>query len=238
MTGARAEEVRFQSAHFYRIGCEMKKKYKTRVWRPFRKEDYKAEWRSKYFIGVLQELGRDLRRCHERIWRGYCDHDIFSIDYWFLGLMPTMLEDFKDHLHGCPVAPDYPSHAVFLDEKEKSNEAMKEWQGVLDRMIFLMKEAGEETCSRKNPYEDDFDQINEEFQERYGAFGEKLCTEKEKVDSKSGRGTVWHMAHEIPEYKPTWDNYMKEESRLAQYRQECKDEALALFSKWFYSLWD
>ena len=74
-------------------------KYKTLVWKPFRRTEYRDAWRKHNIIGVLKEFVRDLRRCHQRIWRGYCDYDIFAIDDWFLGLMPTMLEDFRDHLH-------------------------------------------------------------------------------------------------------------------------------------------
>ena len=81
-------------------------KYETRVWKPFNRDSYRWAWKDKKLIGVVKEFGRDLHRCYQRIWRGYCDHDIFSIFDWFLGLMPTMLEDFRDHLHGFPSLPD------------------------------------------------------------------------------------------------------------------------------------
>lgn len=212
-------------------------KYKTLVWKPFWKENYQSSWRENHIIGILQEFGRDLRRCYERITRGYCDYDIFAIDSWFLGIMPTMLEDFRDHLHGCPVAPDQIGHPVFLDDKEKDskdNELMNEWRGVLNRMIFLLREANEETCTRENQYYDQYWKAEQEFEDKYGSFGEKLLTEEEK----KGPGIRWHMMDEIPQYKPIHDLYFDEERKLEAYRKECKEEALALFNKWFYDLWD
>ena len=212
-------------------------KYKTLVWKPFRRTEYRDAWRKHNIIGVLKEFVRDLRRCHQRIWRGYCDYDIFAIDDWFLGLMPTMLEDFRDHLHGCPVAPDQISHPVFLDNEEKNskdNELMNEWRGVLNRMIFLLREANEETCKHENQYYDQYCKAEEEFEEKYGRFGKKLLTEEEK----KGPGIRWHMMDEIAEYKPIHDLYFDEEKKLEAYRKECKEEAMALFNKWFYDLWD
>ena len=40
------------------------------------------------------------------------------------------------------------------------------------------------------------------------------------------------------EYKDIEEKYYEEEKALSQYREDCKNEALELFSKWFYSLWD
>lgn len=43
---------------------------------------------------------------------------------------------------------------------------------------------------------------------------------------------------DVEEYKELSEKYMEEERKLGQCRMECKNEALALFSKWFYDLWD
>ena len=47
-----------------------------------------------------------------------------------------------------------------------------------------------------------------------------------------------HFASELPEYADIEAQYLDEETKLRQYREECKDEAFTLFSKWFYHLWD
>ena len=213
-------------------------KYETCVWKPFNSGSYKWAWKDKKFAGVLKEFGRDLRRCHERIWRGYCDADTFSIFDWFLGIMPTMLEDFRDHLHSCPDAPDFPSHKVALDEADEEADDMKAWKAVLDRMIFLMKEADEDTCTRENPYEAEHKKASDEFTEKYGLFGEKLLTDAERKESENGAGTRMYMLSDAEEYKPISDLYREEWLKIIEYRRACKDEALALFSKWFYDLWD
>ena len=212
----------------------MQNKYKTSVWKPFQKENYYSAWKTNNVIGIFQEFFRDLRRCYERIHRGYCDYDIFAINDWFLGLMPVMLEDFKDHLHGCPIAPDSISQQLCLGEEATHNEAMKKWRNVLNRMIFLLKEGNEETCTRKNLYYDEYYKAFYEFEEKYGSFGEKLLTEEEK----KGPGIRWHMMDEIEEYKPISNLFFEEEEKLDKYRKDCRDEALSLFSKWFDALWD
>ena len=215
-----------------------RKKYKTRVWRPFQREPYHWAWHDKKLTCVLQEFGRDLRPCHERIWRGYCDYDIFSIYDWFLGLMPTMLEDFRDHLHGYPEVPDSGPQKLALSEEDQSSEGMLVWKAVLDYMIFLLLEADEETCTRENPYEAEYSKEQSEFEKMYGPWGEKLMTAREKEDYRKGKGRRVYFPDNVEEYKPVSEKYFDERRKLEQYRRECKDEALALFSKWFYDLWD
>ena len=178
-------------------------KYNTRVWKPFQREAYHWAWHDKKIVGIVQAFFRDMRRAHQRIWIGYCDYDIFSICDWFLGIMPTMLQEYKDNLHGCPDVSGLISHRVFLNNSEKEgNESFQAWNAVLDRMIFLLKEADEETCTRGNQYEEDYLRALKEFEDKYGSFGEKLMTEEERADEKSGKGIRWYTLCDVDEYKP------------------------------------
>jgi len=213
-------------------------KYTTHVWKPFDRFVYRGEFRTKFIWGVLRQFGRDMRRCHERIWKGYCDFDLYSITDWFLGIMPAMVEDFRDNLHGYPDALDSVSQKLILDDSEKEDDGMKAWQAVLSRMAFLLREADERTCSRKNPYEDEYMKAHREFSEKYGSFGEKLLTEEEKKQSQDGLGIRWYILSDVEEYKPISDQYFAEERKIDEYRHECKEEALGLFTKWFDHLWD
>ena len=213
-------------------------KYETRVWKPFDQASYRRAWRDKKIVGVVKEFARDLRRCHRRIWRGYCDADTFSISDWFLGIMPTMLEDFRDHLHGFPSSPDSVSRQVALDDEDTGSEGMKAWKAVLDRMIFLMREADRDTCTRENPYEAEYHKASDKFEGKYGLSGENLLTDEEQKKKESGQGIRAYFSSDAEEYKPITDRYLEEERKIAQYRRACKDEALALFSEWFYDLWD
>lgn len=80
--------------------------------------------------------------------------------------------------------------------------------------------------------------IFEEFTARYGFLGKELEPEEEKsTNAKTGCHTA-HFASELPEYAETEEKYMAAERELEKYREQCKDEAFELFSKWFYHLWD
>jgi len=213
-------------------------KYRTSVWRPFRGCDYRYEFRKHFLFGVIRVFFRDIRRCHQRIWRGYCDYDTFSIDEWFLGIMPTMLEDFRDHLHGCPVSPESKSNYCVLDDEEKDQQVFKDWVAILNRIIFLLREADEETCTRKNPCQEEFEWAETEFREKYGPGGEKIRTEEDREREAQGLGIRHYSLRNMPEYEDICDKWLSEERKIDDYRRECKDEALDLFSKWFYQLWD
>ena len=54
----------------------------------------------------------------------------------------------------------------------------------------------EETCERKNIYEEEHERVYREFEEKYGIFGEGLEKSNEKSD-KSGerfRGVFYHVS--------------------------------------------
>ena len=65
-------------------------------------------------------------------------------------------------------------------------------------MEFLFREANEETCHRKNPYEEAYDQAREAFTRKYGMFGEKLKTEEEKGQEKDQGDYCVHTMSVMP----------------------------------------
>ena len=65
--------------------------------------------------------------------------------------------------------------------------AMKNGNKILDRMIFLWRESNEYTCTRQNPYEEEYSKAHKEFTEKYGFLGEKLQTEKELEENRKTR---------------------------------------------------
>lgn len=193
------------------------------VWKPFSLPEYKRPWR---VIPLLKQVGRDIKWGHQRIWRGYCDYDQWSIDYWFVKLMPKMLLRLKETRHGSPITPDFSAQKVFLDDDERKEDIHTEWDGILDRMIFLLKEMDDEACSAANPYEDEY----------FEAL--KLVQEK---PSKMADGSTLHRYRDLadfPEYAELDEKYQLEEKRIRQYRLDCKREFFKLFCTYFEDLWD
>ena len=105
-------------------------------------------------------------------------------------------------------------------------------------LTFLFREADERQCRRKNPYEEEHSKAFSLFINQYGLLGERLRTPEERERDKEQNVTTYHGMCELPEYKELCNRYDKEEKKLEQYREECKNKAFDLFSKWFYSLWD
>lgn len=193
------------------------------IWKPFSQPEYRRPWQ---IIRLLKQIGRDIKWSHQRIWRGYCDYDLFSIDDWFMKIMPGMLKVFKETRHGSPVAVNYHSHAVFLDEEERNQDVHGEWDKKLDRMIFLLGEMDEASCSQQNPYEDAYFEAVQKLMEP-------------PVEHADGSSTHRYPdLKEYPEHRELDENYHAEEKRLNQYRLDCKQEFFELFSTHFYDLWD
>ena len=193
------------------------------VWRPFNQPEYRRPWQ----IGRLfKQISRDLKWSHQRIWKGYCDYDLFSIDGWFMKLMPRMLKEFKETRHGSPVTINNASQAVFLDDEERNQAVHCEWDKILDRMVFLLGEMDECSCSQQNPFVDEY----------LAAFDKLL---KGPTDHPDGSCAIRYPdLKKYPEYRDLDERYHTEEKRLAQYRLDCKQEFFDLFSAHFYDLWD
>ena len=184
--------------------------------------------------GYLHQLKREAKCVVQRVKRGWCDFDIINISDWFLSVIPSMLEEYKKNKSGapCKLFGEDPtgSHVV-----TGNPEIVKKWDEILDKMIFLFREANEETCQKKNPYEDEHMRIFDEFTKKYGMLGEKLMTEEERNNPV---GSTMHFAREIPEYTETEDKYLEAHLELKEYRKQCLKDAMALFTEWFWELWD
>ena len=105
-------------------------------------------------------------------------------------LIPDMLQDLRDNRSGSPgyLGDNYTNEEGIL----VNDTCHAEWDKILDKMIFLWRESREETCSRKNPFEEEYDKAFDEFHEKYGVLGEKLQTEAELEENRKrgGGGTV------------------------------------------------
>ena len=169
----------------------------------------------------------------QRIVRGYSDRDVWEMFSFLQTIIPDMLQTLKDTRMG---SPGYLGQNYTNEEGILVNDIChEEWDKILDQMIFLWREIDEDTCSQKNPYDEEHSKAMEEFYEKYGLFGDGLQTEKELGDNKN---RAIHFMDELPEYKEISDKYRAEDKRLEEYRNQCKDEAFELLKEYFFSLWD
>lgn len=177
-----------------------------------------------------------LKYARQRAERGFCDRDLWNIDHWFLTLMPEMLKEYKKKRHGSPgcLGENYTNE----DGTLVNDTCHEEWDKILDKMIFLFRECCEDTCSRKNPYEDEYLKAFAEFEKKYGFFGEKLETPKEKELNKNTGCHAFHSMSELPEYEEINRKYTEYNRELDEYREKCRIEAMELFTKWLPYLWD
>ena len=208
------------------------------------KTDYSCfEQRERGFINPIKHVkrwGRNIKHSYQRIKYGYCDRDVWSIDWWFLNVVPNMLEDLKETTHGYPCMPNNLSQAL-VDTgapEEVDEEGMERWKDILSEMIFLFREANEDTCTKKNPYEEEHDRAFIEFTEKYGLFGDGLKTDEEKAEEERKGSYRMYMPSDVPEYKELSELYFAEERKIDEYRYECKDKGMDLFKEWFWNLWD
>lgn len=163
--------------------------------------------------------------------------DVWEMFSFLQTLIPDMLQTLKDTRTGSPgyLGENYTNENGIL----VNDTCHEEWNCILDKMIFLWREAEKDTCSQKNPFDEAHSKAMDEFKERFGLFGNKLQTEKELEENrKRGGGGTIHFMDELPEYKEISDKYREEEKRLEEYRRKCKDEAIDMLKQYFYDLWD
>ena len=185
-----------------------------------------------------------LKWAYQRVKNGYCERDLSEVKDWFFEIMPEMLNEIKKEKSRIPMECYQEAIvAMGLDPVEYWDAynieveelAARKWDEILSQIAFLLGEATYDTCTKKNPFEDEFHRIRKEFKAKYGEFGEKLMTKEEKKRAKKGL-QKWYFPSDIPEYKEVYESYFDEEEKLAEYRQKCAKEGLELFVKWFYRL--
>lgn len=187
-------------------------------------------------IAKIKYFRKCVRWSCQRIIRGYADCDKWNMYHYLQNLIRDMLQDLRNNRHGSP---------GYLGENYTNSEGIlvndtchKEWDKILDRMIFLWTELNEYTCSRINPYEEEYSEAQRAFTDEYGLFGEKLQTEAELEENrKLGGVRTVHFMDELPKYKEISEKYFAEEKKLDIYRNEAKNEAFDMMKEYFFDLW-
>ena len=189
-----------------------------RVWRPFSGYAYKKPWR---IWDLLRQIRKDINWSHQRIWKGYCDYDLYSIYDWFLEIMPPMLKEYKKKRHGSPVGKNKEIQSMIITEGEREESIHTEWDKTLDRMVSLLREMDE----KSNPYTGEYFSMIAKYREG---------------PIKEPDGSVSYRYADVtePADKELERKYHEEIRRLDAYRNDCKKMFFELFSEHFYDLWD
>ena len=188
------------------------------------------KWIRRYF--------RQRKWARQRAVRGYADCDILDISGWFLRILPSMLDQIAEEAHGYPV---YFGNSFMAGNttvpssngEEETETNFKAWKALLHLIAQKFRDADEDTCSLKNPYDDEWSQAYDRFTEEYGIFGEKL--EKEALQRKDP-SIQMHFPNEFPQWKDIMDKHREKEVEIVRFRQKSLDEAMELFHKWFWKL--
>jgi len=167
----------------------------------------------------IKYFPQDVKHVYQRARKGYSFRDVWSIDYWFMEIIPNMLTDLKNNKRGCP------AQFVNSDDDQDFEKGMKKWQNVLDRMIFCFREINDDTCSMKNEYEDEY------FSQRYEGKSFK------DMFIKNEDGKTYSLIEGKVDPKLE-ENYRKKMLEIEAYKDNMKNEGFELFNKYFWNLWD
>lgn len=178
-------------------------------------------------LEYIKRTKEDIVCIIQRIKYGYCYRDTWAIDDWFLTVVPNMIHDLRVNAHG------YPGMFTGTDEENE-----KKWNQILSEIEHSFREANEETCKRKNKYEEEYEKASEEFQKKYGELGERLKTKEEKEREKRGGFHRAYTMNDVPEYQEILKKWRNEETALWQYRRDCFEKGMKLFHDYFWHLWD
>lgn len=204
------------------------------------------------------------RNAKQRAERGFCDSDVWDVGYWFINTCRNILNQLADTHMGFPTSLEiewlknhpeidipfnewvcWPSDEDSEEYKlrvKATEECDKQWTEIIEHLVFLLNEMDEDTCSMKNPYEEDWWNYHKAFSKKYAGRLDELKTEEEKEDEKRTH-TILHIGPERDpdfgkEYKKISNKYLNYERKIYQYRDKCKNEFFKLFSKYFWDLWD
>ena len=187
------------------------------------------------------DIAFEERMAKQRAKRGFCDRDVWSIDYWFCNTISPMLKQLAKTHTGYQCLDEKGNIVTSLiSVKTDEEEAMyvKRWQDTILHLAFLADEMDEDRCSMKNPYDKDWHRISRAFEKKYGSLGQKLETD----EGKKGKLHQIYLPDSDPingkEYKKISDLHTKYEMKIERYREKCKNEFFRLFSKYFRYLWD
>lgn len=132
---------------------------------------------AKRFWKNIPFLARVPRRMYQRITKGYCESDLFSLDEHLLDLLPAMIRDFRDNIYSYPGEYGFEGWKNYLTEMANHFEMAHTW---FDKEPEIYKNEYQEDfikISRMNPK---FPDIREKYLNREKEIQEAKDKELEK----------------------------------------------------------
>lgn len=163
---------------------------------------YPCNWWSniRYFL-------RTIKWGWQRATNGYSDYDTWDLDIYYSRLMIASLSQFRSETMG------YPGYM----------NSIEEWYAILDKIIFLLKQANEdEPLDEKNDLE-------EWYQEHLKT--RPLTLTKVEKDARV------YVSNNDEETEAKIKQYYKREEELYEIRTQKRKEAFELMAEYFGHLW-
>lgn len=162
-----------------------------------------------------------IKHAYQRIKKGYSYRDLWSIDYWFLTVVPNMLEDFSNikylGIPGYLVVKAEEEHPE-MSPDERDEWAINQWRCTCRQIAHHLREGHE-------PKE----QVNEYSNEYWG------WDDPNKNFGLQTDGKEWTFTTN-PD-KELEEKYDKRELEIEKYRQEELKKGMEMFAENLEKLW-
>ena len=114
----------------------------------------------------------EIKYAWQRMMYGYSYMDVVDADYFFLNTMANVLEDLKNTTNGYPA----------------TEESFESWKEKLGYIVFCLREADSDTCSKNQPYFDflddkDYVKLLEDEKSKYDIEKKKWFDREGAIDS-------------------------------------------------------
>ena len=156
-----------------------------------------------------------LKWAYQRIKKGYCDQDlIYGLDNWLLEMLPEAIDEVNREVYGVPL--------IIYDEVVESMGLDIEAYRPCDSDLFKKYHEQVEAESEKR-WHDILSRISFLLRETV----DWKCSKTNPYEDKYSKVKL-----NDPEYEEIRRRYYEEDSKLEEYRDQCKKEAVELLLKW------
>ena len=126
----------------------------------------------KYVFQNIKWYLYEIKYAWQRMLYGYSYSDVVDADYWFVSTMANVLEDLKNTTNGYTA----------------TEESFESWKEKLGYIVFCLREANSDTCSKKQPFFDfiddkDYIKRSEDEKSKYDIEKKKWFDRESAVDS-------------------------------------------------------